>query len=489
MRFRLTVLFSILLTLVFLRPAAAQLTERYAGWADGPEGFLLTDAETNAWKKITTDDEARDFIDLFWARRNPHPEAAYNEFRARFEGMVKYCDENFGYEGKRGALSDMGRVFLLMGPPHEAQSRGTTQTVSGTGLATTVGQSDRGSDQVNNEAKLWVYDPARLDPRFKAKGSRILFTFYEERQGKKDFVLDRSHREATMSLRILKQAPEVYLLHPDMTAVPKPISVPGGTAAAAAQLEALAKGTGPMEDELHAMHHFGVADADHRPLWVHVGLPKSAPPIDHLAGRVLDPATGEVLSTFQTEAKPFEAGTEKAYHLTFPLPEGTYTVEYGGFENGTLEFAKKFDVDVKTPPTEGTWLSDVLVGLNVTKEPDAMLGEAYNFGGWHLMPLAVPTAPKSAQLSYFGYVVRPVVEEGQEPQAKLNLTLMQNGKRLGRPLRMDLPLTKVAEGVYMYGNALNLAAFPPGKSQLEFKISVDGTDETATRTVDLELVQ
>jgi len=113
--------------------AMAQLSPEYAHWADGPEGFLLTESEHTTWEAIGSDSEAREFIDLFWARRNPKPGAPFNEFKARFEGMVKYCDENFGYEGKRGAMTDMGKVFLLMGPPHNAQNRAPTQTVSGTG--------------------------------------------------------------------------------------------------------------------------------------------------------------------------------------------------------------------------------------------------------------------------------------------------------------------------------------------------------------------
>ncbi len=108
----------------------AQLSPEYADWADGPQGFLLTDDESKAWEVVKGDQEARKFIALFWARRDPKPGAAFNEFRARFDGMVKYCDENFGYEGMRGALSDMGRVFLLMGPPNNAMNRGPTRTVS-----------------------------------------------------------------------------------------------------------------------------------------------------------------------------------------------------------------------------------------------------------------------------------------------------------------------------------------------------------------------
>ena len=471
----------------FALSASAQLSPEYSDWAKEPQGFLLTEDEMDEWKEIKTDREAQDFIELFWARRNPKPGAAFNEFKARFEGMVKYCDENFSYEGKRGALSDMGKIFLLMGPPHNAMNRAPTQTVSGTGLATGSGQSDRGTDEVRAQAKLWSYDPVRMDPKFKAKGSRLLFTFYEEKALSNQFILDRSHREATMSLRAMSRAPEIYLLHPDLKTVPKPVSVPGGTAATEAQLAILASADGgPLQDQLHAIQDLGVADADHRPLWIHLGVPKDAPVIQRFVGQVLNQAGDDVLSTFQIEAKPFEAGTERAYHLTFPLAEGVYNYEIVGLIGGQVQLTQKTTVEIPAA-TEETWFSTVWTGLDAEQKADAMLGEAFTFGSWHLMPLAVKTAPKESQLSYFGYVVRPAVEEGVEPSVKLKLTLRKDGKRLGKPLSMTLPLAKVSDEVYFYANALSLAALPSGQCSLEFKISANGTEEFEKSKVELEI--
>jgi len=469
--------------------ALAQLSPEYGDWADGPQGFLLTKEENKAWEAVKGDREAREFIALFWARRNPKPGAAFNEFKARFDGMVKYCDENFAYEGMRGALSDMGKVFLLMGPPNDAGVRGPTQTVSGTGGAVAAGQSDRGTDQARALVKIWSYDPARMDPKFKAKGSHILFTFYEDRPLTNMFIMDRSGREATMSFRAMARAPEVYLLYPDLKTVPKPVSVPGGTAATEAQLATLVSAAGgPLQERLHVMQDLGVADADHRPLWIHLGLPKDAPVIDQFVGHVLNQAGDEVLSTFQIGAQPFEAGTERAYHLTLPLAEGTYQYEIVGLINSQAQMTQKAMVEIPAT-SEETWFSAVWTGLDAEQKADAMLGEAYTFGSWHLMPLAVKTAPKKSQLSYFGYVIRPVFEEGTEPTAKLKLTLRKDGKRLGKPLSMTLPLAKVSQGVYLYANSINLEALPSGSCSLEFKISTAGTEGSEKRIVELELVE
>lgn len=461
-----------------------QLSEEYADWAEGPEGFLLTKEEKKEWKKVASDREAKHFIELFWARRNPNPSSGFNEFRARFDSMVTYCDREFSSEDKLGSLSDRGRVFLLLGPPHQAQRRAPTETVR----AQIGTPSDRGTDEVRATAVMWVYDPMKLDPELKAKGTRILFTFYEERTDTNHFVLDRSHQEAMMALRLLDRAPEIYLLHPDLETVPKPVSVPGGTPASEAQLTVFGTDSGSLQSQLHAMTDIGVANADQRPVWLHFGLPADSPEIDTLAGRVLAAADDEVLSTFQISAKPVEGGTERAYHLTVPLAQGDYRLEVAGLSGTEAQFVYK---DAVTVPAagDGPWMSELWVGLNAFQNPEAALGQAYHFGTLHLVPLNVKAAPKNSELSYFGFVTHPPVEEGVDLKLKLKLTVRKDGKRLGRPLRMDLPAMKVADDLYYYANGLNLAAFPSGECELEFEVSLPGTELVEQRSFVLNVVE
>lgn len=291
-----------------------------------------------------------------------------------------------------------------------------------------------------------------------------------------------------MSFRAMMRAPEVYLLHPDMDTVPKPVSVPGGTAASEAQLNIVASATSevPLQGQIHILKELGVADSDHRPLWIHIGVPNEAPVVERFAGRVLASDGVRVLSTFQIEAAPLQAVIERAYHLTFPLAEGSYQVEFAGFIGDQPQMIIKESTEIPAV-AEGTWFSPVWAGLDVQQQPDSMLGEAFTFGTWHLMPLAVKAVPKESQLSYFGYVVRPAVEEGTEPTADLKLTLRRDGKRLGKPLSMTLPMAKVANDVYMYANAINLAALPVGDCSLEFKISAAGTESVEKRVVELSI--
>ena len=284
----------------------------------------MTKDEAKEWKKITTEAEARAFIELFWAKRNPDPTSAFNPFKADFENKVRYADEQYTWDKKRGALTDRGRVLILMGAPQYSENRFPTETVE------RIDDRAVGTDEVRSNAKLWFYDPQQLPDAFGIKGSRLLFTFYEEKTESNNFILDRSHQDATMAMRAMSKAPDVYLLHPDLTEVPKPVSMPGGEAPTAAQLAWLDAGSATLDDQLLVVAEVGVADPGNRPFWLHLELPADAPdprcsrrPGEHHRRcgpeHLPDPRRG-----------PLDTPTGKAYHLTFPLNPGTHTVEVAG---------------------------------------------------------------------------------------------------------------------------------------------------------------
>lgn len=117
----LVVVFALLaVTLV----AEAGLSKPFQEWRRGPERFLLTDDEEKAWKKLSSDDEAIAFIDLFWARRDPTPGTKRNEFREEFANRVRFADGSFAEKRTRGALTDRGQVYILLGPPEGGTRQG-----------------------------------------------------------------------------------------------------------------------------------------------------------------------------------------------------------------------------------------------------------------------------------------------------------------------------------------------------------------------------
>ena len=99
----------------FAAPAAAPPSP--LDFPKGPAQWLLTRDEKAAWRGVTSVDEARRLIDLFWARRDPTPGTPRNEFHEEFDKRVESSDAGFTTDKVRGALTDKGRVFILLGPP------------------------------------------------------------------------------------------------------------------------------------------------------------------------------------------------------------------------------------------------------------------------------------------------------------------------------------------------------------------------------------
>ena len=451
-------------------------------WADGPEGFLLTKDELKEWKTITTEAQAKHFIELFWARRNPKPDQPFNTFRAQFDAIVRYADANFSSEGKRGALSDRGRVMILMGEPHYLENRAPTETVE------SMDDMAAGTDEVRANAQLWGYDPQRLDPKFKIKGSRLVFVFYEEKAATNDFVLDRSHQDATMGMRALTKAPETHLVHPELTEVPKPVSVPGAVAASAASLALLGQ-EAPFTAQATVIAEPGVADAAHRPWWIHIELPPDAPALETMAGRVLSPA-GDVLSTFEGPADTITFGGHTAYHVTFPLQAGDYRIEVVGVAAGRPVVAYKENVTVPEAAAEGTWLSQIFVGLYGEQKADALLGSAYCLGRLHVLPMSGPDVTRQNELSYFGFAVRPSSVENNQAALKSHIELRRGGTRLGRPLDMPLTAVEVSNGVFVYAGSINLGALPEiGEYTITFQVADTLGQPVVTREVQLNVTE
>jgi GWxTD domain-containing protein len=78
--------------------------------------YIMTSEERKIFLELPDSDKDR-FIDEFWERRNPNPDADGNAFKTEYEARVRRADELFRGEGKPGYLTDRGRIYILFGPP------------------------------------------------------------------------------------------------------------------------------------------------------------------------------------------------------------------------------------------------------------------------------------------------------------------------------------------------------------------------------------
>ena len=482
-RQRLVVLFCFTLVVLLVPVADAQLSGDYADWADGPEGFLLTKKEKKEWAKIRTDAAAEQFIELFWAMRNPEPNNPFNAFRAEFESKVRFADEEFGHAGRRGALTDRGWVLILMGRPDGRDLREPIQAQEE--LLPESADQETAAGRID----VWAYQTEKLAKKFKTRGLRVVYFFYEERPDSNNFVIDRSNRESMTAMGALNRAPEVYVLHPGLEEVPKPVSIAGAAPASGACLAWLDGGEAPFDDVAIVISELGVSEGVNRPLWIHIELPPAAPQLDLIVGRVRS-EDGEIVSNFETTTTAIDGQYGAAYQLSFPLTEGLYTVEIAGAAAGEPQMIRSIEAEVSTVPGDGTWMSPIWLGTAATLNREAKLGDAFTFAVWHLTPISGPELTRASEIAYFGFIVRPALNEDGAVELRSRVKLKSDGRLLGKPLIMPLEAPQISGDLYVYGNFIDLASIPdPGSHEIEFEITDTNSDISVKQTVSLEITE
>jgi len=118
------VLFLALLVLFFATPAAGgtdgvNFDNPTRDWYQGPVRYIITKQEIKAYKALETELERATFIDWFWQRRDIEPNTPDNEFRARFEKRTFEAVRKFTATTIPGWKTDMGKIYILVGPPEE----------------------------------------------------------------------------------------------------------------------------------------------------------------------------------------------------------------------------------------------------------------------------------------------------------------------------------------------------------------------------------
>jgi GWxTD domain-containing protein len=95
-----------------------ELETPYKKWLNEDVGYIISDEEKQAWKRLATDDERQQFIEQFWLRRDPTPDTEENEFKEEHYRRIAYTNERYA-SGIPGWKTDRGRIYIMYGPPDE----------------------------------------------------------------------------------------------------------------------------------------------------------------------------------------------------------------------------------------------------------------------------------------------------------------------------------------------------------------------------------
>jgi GWxTD domain-containing protein len=99
----------------------AKESNPYATWPTDEVPYIISKEESDAFARLTTNEEREQFIEEFWRRRNPDPDSPENTAREEHYRRIAYANEHFS-SGIPGWKTDRGHMYILWGPPDEIDS-------------------------------------------------------------------------------------------------------------------------------------------------------------------------------------------------------------------------------------------------------------------------------------------------------------------------------------------------------------------------------
>jgi GWxTD domain-containing protein len=98
-----------------------EIPKVYKEWPDKDVAYIITPQERAAYKKLKTNEEREQFIELFWRRRDPDPDTDENEYREEYYERIAYANEHYT-SGIPGWKTDRGRIYIMYGKPDELET-------------------------------------------------------------------------------------------------------------------------------------------------------------------------------------------------------------------------------------------------------------------------------------------------------------------------------------------------------------------------------
>jgi GWxTD domain-containing protein len=489
--------------------AVAQLSSDYTAWGQGPYQFLMTKEEAAAWKNVKTDADAKAFVDLFWARRDPTPGTPANELRADVDTRIAFADKNFAEGRTRGAMTERGRALVIYGAPKRMERSGSSAAPPAMSGDSTMSDATRDPASVT-----WIFEDASTKDVFGIARAQIRFV---DRLGRNEFKLERGSVDlaAAQSRAIARTIAQPNLTAP--SAVPAPAPAPAAAPAVPAIVTELttdalksavadfgSTSKNPYANKAYAT--WGEYVTSFGETFVPVGLyvPKAA----GISGEVtyfgvVKDASGKNVLAFEQPATLAASKDDFFVDKSLALPAGKNRGVFGLAQNGKVVALASTDMELAgNLDKDATAISQLILSNNIyplqeSQKPD----DPFAFGGVRVVPKADRTFRSTDELWYFFELRNPGLPEtadtvpvsGGEPQRlpKVQVKLDVTGTTAdGKPVKMSAPLTEAAAiemkgvpGHYGVGNAIPLASFKPGDYTFNAKV-IDTLKKTSYTLTD-----
>lgn len=500
---------AVAIVLLSVLPCPGAGLERYKDWSKSPEfAFLATDAEQKEWKKVATDEEADGFVQLFWAKRDPDLKTPANEFKAAFDQRVKEADQLFALPRLRGALTERGKAYVVIGAPKDLgrQMGAKPQPVAqmgSNGQMSSPPPNDPGTS-IGESIATFVYDAAHLPEWAKLKALRAEFIVEQS----SDFAAGKSAGDVK---RLEAAARTALVKNPDLKTPPhfrtaaeleaerqaalaaeaEARKGPALTPAIRAALEGAAS-----ETALLAAVPLAGGESDDTRIQAQIFLPASAgePPADSRLAFLVRDKDGKDAARYE-EATPLEPAPGGCFASRwFSVPPGDYTVAAGVFDPAgkAIGLAQR-PVAVAATPADFA-ISPLIVAGAFFPVPNPRPEDAYTFSGHRFLAKAARLGPEDG-LVFVVRVYNPAVDPATNT-VSLSRTVKIKAKGASPidvpqpqdpPIKVPDPKSRDAKGILTVDVSAVLIETRLGeylRKPGEYEIRVAMTDNVSKKTAE-----
>jgi GWxTD domain-containing protein len=482
----------VLLAMLGAGNAWAQLSEQYRDWADGPVKFLMTTEDVREWKKVRTDAQAEAFVNLFWARRDPSPATPENEMKQAFDQRVELADQRFTAGRVRGALTDRGKVLILIGAP--------TKIVRNTGAPTTGIQSPGALTSTEPPTSVsdstiptetWLWEQAEV-PQFLNQRFKEMEVVFIDQNFSNDYKLGRALK--TDINAAMKIAQGFYQFQPDLREVPQYTAAAAPTVESvtatevrtsfdSTELEQAWKAFRELEKSPYENVHISVGEfvTSEGEYFVPVQVYLSRTDAVAAAQQVnffgvVENADGTIAAVYEVPVTVADSKGDVYVDKSINLEPGSYTGTFGiAVDDKPITMAKT-NLVLKPIPADAPSISRLILSNNIYALTEAQLPtDPYAFGGIKVVPKGDRLFSQADELWYFFELRNPGLSEDGQPKVQASIDV--SAEIDGKIKRFRLPLTEVqaqelkgVPGHYAVGSAIPLAGFDPGTYTMEMKV-------------------
>ncbi len=458
---------------LMLAVAAVAFAGQYDKWLDEDGKVLATKQEKDAFRKLKTDADKEQFINQFWAKRDPSPGTPENEYKSTYEQNVQKVNEMAKAKNKPGSYTDLGMTLILLGAPDDQKKEEAKAPAPGLG-------DDEEEPTAGPRPKMsFIYK--KLSPEIASGEVEIPFVAdagewkFADKKKAEEFMEKARDRAIKMAQSAQTEAQQ----KPAQPVAPPPAAEAGmtpiTTAALKTALDAAAAGNAPTDLAVESLVDVFMSSADEP--FVAVAIHSASDTSAARVGiRVLD-STGAVVKEGEL---PFVNPAEPAgyFQSSVPISSATdYTVLLA-IASGDKTGASK--QSLKAPDLSGFAMSSVILSTKFNQLTEAKPEkEAYTFGKIKVQP-SIDHVFDKAQDMIIVYEIYNFQTDATTQKPNLEVTFGFQAEKAPKPQTTppQAPNGLVTGKKMTIPTSFPLNAFPVGK----YKLIVTLTDKMSGTT-------